>query len=149
MKKQIDTIAGLATGGISYGAIIASRLNLPFIYVRAERKQHGLMKIIEGEFDPGYRVILIEDHISFGGSSVRGINYLKDEGIEVVCLLSIMTYDFQEAMDAYEREGIKYHSICHLETILQVALEEGRLNKKDVEEIMRFRKDPDGWGHNH
>jgi orotate phosphoribosyltransferase len=146
--SDIDTVAGLATGGISYGAIIASRLNLPFIYVRAERKQHGLMKIVEGEFTPGEKVVLIEDHISFGGSSIRGINYLKDEGIEVVSLLSIMTYDFQEAIDAYKKEGIQYHSICHLNTILQVALEENRLSQNDVEAILLFRKDPHAWGRN-
>ena len=143
--EQTDIIAAVATGGIPYGTLVADRLNLPFIYVREERKKHGLMKRVEGHFNIGDRVVLIEDHISTGGSSMKAIEGLKDEGLELVSLLSIMTYGFKVADDLFSRENIKYESICNLDTILSVALQEGILNSNEIDTILKFRQSPNEW----
>jgi len=143
--KNDIIIAGVVTGGITYGVLIADRLKLPFIYVRAERKEHGLKKIIEGDFNPGAKVVLIEDHISTGISSRRAVESLRAEGAEVVCLLSIMTYGFKTTQEEYKKENIPHASICDLDTVLEVAEEEGILSPDDVKTILRFRESPKDW----
>jgi orotate phosphoribosyltransferase len=143
-----DIIAGVATGGMPYGAIIASRMNLPFVYVRSERKAHGLRKAVEGDWKKGDKVVLIEDHISTGISSIRAVEFLREEGLELICLLSIMTYRFKEAEDAFKRDNICFGSICNLDTILEVALNDGKLTQPEVDSILEFREDPKNWGPN-
>ncbi len=137
--NKTDIIAAVATGGIAYGILAADRLKLPFIYVREERKQHGLMKLIEGEYQEGDRVVLIEDNISTGSSSLKAIKALQDAGLEVVCLLSIMTYGFKTAEDSYASKNIKHESICNLNVILEVAQQEGIINSHDRDTILQFR----------
>ena len=146
--SNTDIIAGVATGGMTYGVLIASRLNLPFIYVRAERKEHGLKKVVEGHFDARDKVVLIEDHISTGKSSIQAVEHLREEGLEVICLLSIMTYGFKDAEKAFKDKNIPFASICDLDTILEVALEEGSLSRQDVNAILEFRESPKTWGPN-
>jgi orotate phosphoribosyltransferase len=141
-EKKVDIIAGIATGGITYGALVADRLQLPFIYIRAERKTHGLMKVIEGDYAPGDRIVLIEDHISTGSSSLRAVDHARDEQLEVVGLLSIMTYNFNIAENEFKSKGVEHGSICDLDTILEVALSEGRLSQRDVQTILKFRANP-------
>lgn len=143
--QETDIIAGVATGGIPYGVLVADRLKLPFIYVREKRKEHGLMKRIEGEFKPGDRVVLIEDHISTGISSIKAIDALREEELQVVCLLSIMTYGFKVAEDAFNDKNIKHLSICDLDTVLEVAKEQGILNSSDADKILQFRQSPKDW----
>lgn len=140
-----DIIAGVATGGITYGVLIADRLKLPFIYVREERKQHGLMKRVEGDYQEGDKAVLIEDHVSTGGSSVKALQGLRAEGLEVVSLLSIMTYGFKEAEERYKEQNVKHESICNLDTVLVVAQEQGVISAGDVETILEFRKSPKDW----
>src|ERR1700761_9564886 len=106
--NDIDSIAGVATGGMTYGVLIANKLNLPFIYVRSERKEHGLKKVVEGYFDQGNKVVLIEDHISTGKSSIQAVEYLREEGLDVICLLSIMTYGFKGADKAFNDKNIPF-----------------------------------------
>jgi orotate phosphoribosyltransferase len=146
--NQADIIAGVATGGMTYGAIIATRLNMPFIYVRSERKQHGLKKVVEGYYEKGQKVILIEDHISTGISSIRAVEHLREEGLEVLSLLSIMTYRFKEAEQAFKEKNIPVGSICDLDTILEVAVEDGQITKTDADKIIEFRNSPATWGPN-
>ncbi len=141
-----DIIAGVSTGGIPYGVLIADRLGLPFIYVRSERKEYGLKKMVEGDYIPGQRVILIEDHISTGISSLRAIEGLQHEGLQLICLLSIMTYSFKAAEKKYNDRGILHASICNLDTILEVAQERGDLSAADVSTILNFRESPEDWG---
>jgi orotate phosphoribosyltransferase len=143
-----DIIAGVATGGMTYGVLIASRLNLPFIYVRSERKEHGLKKVVEGYYEPGSKVVLIEDHISTGKSSLKAVEHLREEGLEVICLLSIMTYGFKEADKLFSENNVHHASICDLDTILEVAKEEGILNQEQVQTILEFRDSPKTWGPN-
>lgn len=141
--NDIDVIAGVATGGVSFGVLTADRLKMPFIYVRDKRKEHGLKNLIEGGHKSGQRVVLIEDHISTGLSSNKAIQGLRDEGLIVVSLVSIMTYGFKVAEDLFEKEGIEHASICDLDTILSVALERGILTQSDVSTILKFRESPE------
>jgi len=143
--NQNDIIGGVATGGVSYGAIIASKLSLPFIYIREERKQHGLMKTVEGAYEKGDRVVVIEDHISTGGSSMKAIKFLKDEDLKVLCLLSIMTYGFKSAAELFRSENVKHESICNLDTVLDVALQQGIITSREIETILQFRESPKEW----
>jgi orotate phosphoribosyltransferase len=147
---EVEIIAGVALGGISYGALVADRLKLPFIYVREERKEHGLMKLVEGEeeFRKGAKVILIEDHISTGKSSMNAIKGLREKGLEIIWLISIMTYRFKEAEELYKKENVAYTSLCNLDTILEVALQEGRITEQDRDIILKFRESPRTWSPN-
>ena len=142
---KTDVIAGVATGGIPYGVLAADRIRKPFIYVRDKRKAHGLKNLVEGGFTKGQRVVLIEDHISTGLSSNRAIQGLKEEGLEVIALISIMTYGFKVAQDLFRDAGVENISICNLDTVLDVALERGILSSADVATILKFRESPQGW----
>ncbi|MEO8415238.1 MAG: phosphoribosyltransferase family protein [Ginsengibacter sp.] len=144
--SQTNIIGGVASGGISYGVLVADRLSLPFIYVREERKKHGLKKQIEGEYENfGNRVVLIEDHISTGGSSMKAINALRDQHLELVCLLSIMTYGFKEADDVFSDANVVHDSLCNLDAILEVASARHIINSQDVDKIIQFRKSHIDW----
>jgi orotate phosphoribosyltransferase len=136
---NVDLIGGVASGGISYGALIADRLKKPFIYVRERKKEYGLMKQVEGEYNAYNSVVLIEDHISTGGSSLNAIKAIRDRNLKVAGLLSIMTYSFKEAKHKFEEANVKQESLCDLDTILNVALSEGRITSDDVKTILDFR----------
>jgi orotate phosphoribosyltransferase len=137
--QDVDLIAGVATGGIPFGALIAYELDLPFIYVRQEKKEHGLMRQVEGDFNKGGRVVVIEDHISTGGSSMRAVQNLKQEGLNVLGLISIMTYNFDKARELFSKEGIQPISLCDLDMVLEVALATGRISKEEKATILAFR----------
>ncbi len=143
--NNIDIIAGVATGGIPYGVLVADRFNLPFIYVRSEKKKHGLGKQIEGSYKKGDRVLLIEDHISTGGSSLNAIEALRDEGLELICLLSIVTYSFEIAKQRFREAGVTHESLCDLDTILKVAVQKDIINTDDKNGILDFRRSPNDW----
>ncbi|MEO6187778.1 MAG: orotate phosphoribosyltransferase [Ginsengibacter sp.] len=142
---QPDIIAGVATGGITYGVLAADKLSLPFIYVREKKKEHGMMKAVEGEYHTGDKVILVEDHISTGGSSLKAVEHLRDEGLSVICLISIMTYGFDKARDSFQQAGVEYESICDLDVVIDVAKEKGFINPSDIDTILKFRKSPKDW----
>ncbi len=144
---EVEIIAGVALGGISYGALVADRLKLPFIYVREARKEYGLMKLVEGEeeFKKGAKVVLIEDHISTGKSSMNAVKGLREKGLEIICLISIMTYSFKEAEELYNKENITYTSLCNLDKIIDVALQEGKITNQEKDIILQFRESPLNW----
>jgi orotate phosphoribosyltransferase len=142
---KFDTIAGVATGGMPYGVLIADRLKLPFIYVRSERKEYGMKKVVEGDFKVGERVILIEDHISTGKSSLKAAQFLKEENVVVICLLSIMTYGFKEAEEKFKQDNVPFGSICNLDIVLDVAKQENILSTSQVDTILQFRESPKTW----
>ena len=144
--SKTNIIAGVAYGGISFGVLVADRLGLPFIYVREERKKHGLKKHIEGAYESfGNKVVLIEDHISTGGSSMKAINVLREQSLELTCLLSIMTYGFKEADETFHNAGVLHDSLCNLDTILEVALQRGIINSGDADKILQFRASHTNW----
>jgi len=148
MNKFLDStdlIAAVATGGIPYGVLVADRLKLPFIYVRGEKKKYGMGKQIEGEFNAGKRVVLIEDHISTGGSSLNAIHALREEGLKLITLLSIMTYGFEIAESNFREENVIHESLCNLDIVLDVALQKEVISQTDKDRIIEFRKSPKDW----
>lgn len=133
-----EVIAGVATGGIPLGVLIADKLNLPFIYVRQAPKEHGLKKQVEGFYEPGNKVLLIEDIISTGHSSLKAIEGLKNENLEIVGLISLMTYGIESVINLIEIENIKHYNVCDLETILELALSKGNISNEDKMSILNF-----------
>lgn len=142
---EVHVIAGVATGGIPFGMLVADRLELPFVYVRQAAKEHGLMKQVEGTFRPGDAVVLIEDHISTGSSSMQAVQGLIREGLKLLGLISVMTYGFASASELFAKEQIDLSSLCDLPTVLEVAEQSGSLNTADRASIQTFLADPKGW----
>jgi orotate phosphoribosyltransferase len=135
----VELIAGVATGGMPLGALIADRLGLPFVYVRQERKSHGLMKQVEGECSAGQKVVLIEDHISTGGSSLKAIQGVRDENLDLLALVSVMTYNFEKAAKAFADANVRFESLCNLDIVANVARQRGSISGSDLDEIITFR----------
>ncbi len=143
--KDVQIIAGVATGGIPMGVLIADRMNLPFVYVRQAPKEHGLKRQVEGSYTSGSNVVVIEDHISTGSSSFKAIHGLRNEGLNVLGLVSIMTYGFKASVDLFNSEMVRHYSLCDLDTMLEVALENNLINSNEKESILAFRDSPDKW----
>jgi orotate phosphoribosyltransferase len=143
--SNVEVIAGVATGGIPMGILVAERLNLPFIYVRQAPKDHGLMKQVEGHYKKGSKVVLIEDHVSTGGSSLNAVKGLLDEDLEVLALISIMTYNFKTTKGFFAYHQVNHVSISDLDTILEEAVNIGTLNATEAQRIIEFRDNPDSW----
>lgn len=142
---EVEVIAGVATGGIPLGILIADKLNLPFVYVRQESKKHGMMKQIEGNYKAGQKTVLIEDHISTGGSSLVAYNALIDGGMNVLGLISIMTYGFDKAKNLFAQNNVNYDSLCNLDVVLNTAFAKGKINNEEKNSILTFRDNPEAW----
>lgn len=134
-----EIIAGIATGGMPLGALIADKLDLPFIYVRPERKEHGLKKQVEGAYKPGNKIVLIEDHISTGGSSIKAVHAIREEKLELLGLFSLLTYSLDKAAKLFSENNVKNYSLSDLDEILDVALEENLITQDDKAEVLKFR----------
>ena len=143
---EFDLVAGTATAGISPGTTLADKLRAPFIYVRDKAKGHGLRNQIEGVLNPKEQVLVIEDVISTGGSSVRAVEAVRAaEGI-VECCLGIFSYGFDAAQQQFEEANCKCHTILDYETLLRVAVERNYLSESAVDDLRAWRQDPFGWG---
>lgn len=142
---QTEIIAAVAIGGIPFGILIADRLKLPFIYVRDKPKNYGLMRQIEGSYKPGNKVVLIEDHISTGQSSMKAIQGLRDGNLDLLCLFSITTYGFKKAEELFKKENINYTSLCTLDSILNTAVGKKIISEQEKLDILEFRNSPDDW----
>ncbi len=140
-----DVVAGVATAGIPHGALLADALNLPFVYVRDKPKSHGRQNQIEGELQPGQSVLVIEDLISTGGSSMKAIDALQEAGATVVGILAIFTYGFQEASDLFERRNIPMQTLADYDRLLQEALDLNYISTSDLESLKIWRRDPKNW----
>lgn len=140
-----EVIAGVATGGIPMGALIAEELNLPFIYVRDKPKEHGMRQQVEGHAEQGAKVVMIEDLVSTGGSSMKAVTGVRNFGLELLGLISIMTYRFKAAEELFSNENVNYYSICDLDAIVDVAKEDGRIALNQVDLVLQFRNDPKNW----
>ncbi len=143
-----ELIAGVATGAIAHGALVAEKLELPFIYVRSEAKEHGLGNQIEGYFEPGQKVVVIEDLISTGGSSLGAVKVLRDEGCEVLGMAAIFTYEFKKADDGFVAAKCELHILSNYTTLISAAAGSGYIKEKDVETLKQWRTDPSAWGLN-
>ena len=139
------SIAGVATGAIAIGAMIAERLNLPYAYVRPEPKEHGLKNQIEGNIQEGSNVVVIEDLISTGKSSLNAINALKFNGYNVMGMLSIFSYNFQFANKKFEDENISFNSLSDYNSLVEIIESEGSLDDAEISRLKKWREDPKTW----
>lgn len=142
---SVESIAGVATGAIAHGALVAEVLDLPFIYIRSASKGHGLENLIEGHYSPGQRIVVIEDLVSTGGSSLKAVNALRDSGCEVLGMLAIFTYGFSKAVDNFSAANCKLDTLSNYETLIQIASETGYVSTNEVATLQEWRKSPDTW----
>ena len=138
-------IAGVATGAIGLGMLVAQELGLPFIYVRPEPKKHGRKNQIEGKLDPGQKVVVIEDLISTGKSSLNAVYALREAKSEVLGMLALFTYGFPEAASAFEEANVKLQTLCDFPKLLNVALSSNKITETESQNLSEWRKDPVNW----
>ena len=139
---EADAVAGVATGAIAQGALVAEELALPFCYVRAKAKDHGMGNLIEGELPAGSKVVVIEDLISTGGSSLKAVEALRQAGYEVVGMVASYTYGFPVAAKAFADAGVELQTLTDYEHVVEQALATGYITESDVELLHEWRKDP-------
>ncbi len=140
-----DAIAGVATGAIAQGALVADELGLPYVYVRSTPKDHGLENLIEGNVKPGQRVVVIEDLISTGGSSLKACAALRNAGCEVIGMAAIFTYGFPVAEKAFADAGVELRTLSNYNSMLQAALATKYIREQDIETLAQWRHDPANW----
>lgn len=141
-----DLIAGVATGAIAHGTLVADRLGMPFVYVRSGTKDHGLGNRIEGHHEQGQQAVVIEDLISTGGSSLGAVRALREAGVTVLGMIAIFTYGFSRAEDAFVAEGCRLDTISNYNVLVDMAAESGYITQRDVETLKEWRKEPSEWG---
>ena len=142
---EADILAGVATAGIAWGAMVSDQLKLPYIYVRPKPKEHGLGNQIEGFYEKNKKVVVIEDLISTGKSSLDVVEVLRKEGLEVIGMVSIFTYGFDIADKAFAAANIKYVSLTNYNSLIELAVENGVVNSTDQEALNNWRVDPANW----
>jgi orotate phosphoribosyltransferase len=140
-----EAIAGVATGAIAQGALVADMLDLPFMYVRSEAKGHGLENLIEGDPQKGQRVVVIEDLISTGGSSLKAVHALRQCGCEVLGMVAVFTYGFPKAEASFREAGCSLFTLSNYEMLVDLALENGYLPKEHLETLREWRQAPEIW----
>ncbi len=141
----VDSIAGVATAGIPQGVLVADCLDLPFLYVRSKPKEHGLSNQIEGRAVAGQNVVVIEDLVSTGGSSMKAIDALRNANMEVLGMASIFSYGFKQAAELFLKNHVISYSLCNYEILIEVALEKGYIKKSEVDRLKAWRQDPGDW----
>lgn len=141
----IDVIAGVATGAIAQGALIADELSLPYIYIRSTPKDHGLENLIEGELKPGQRVLVVEDLISTGSSSLKAVEAVRRVGGEVVGMAAIFTYGFPVAEEKFKDAGVELYTLSNYAAVLETALESGYITKEELAALKVWREKPSVW----
>ena len=146
LYPDADLVAGVATGAIAHGALAADKLGKPFIYVRSEAKEHGLGNQIEGYFVKGQKVVVIEDLISTGGSSLNAVRALRNAGCEVLGMIAIFTYEFKKATDGFATENCKLNTLSNYSTLIETAVNSGYVSAAEVETLKKWRVDPSVWG---
>jgi orotate phosphoribosyltransferase len=142
---EAEVIAGVATGGIPHGALVADQLKLPFVYVRSKAKGHGLGNRIEGFLDKGQKTVVIEDLVSTGGSSLDACVALRETGAEIIGMVSVFNYGFEVAVKAFESAGIPVRSLSNYKTLIAVALDKGLVSAAEMETLSAWREAPDKW----
>ena len=140
-----EAIAGVATAGIPQGALLAEELGLPFIYVRSKPKGHGMTNLIEGKAVPGQKVVVLEDLVSTGGSSIKAAKDLQAAGIEVMGMLAIFTYGFPIADQNFSEANIELHTLSNYSTMLEEAAASGYISEADISTLSEWRESPSTW----
>lgn len=142
---QVDAIAGVATGAIAQGAMVAEELGLPFVYVRSSPKDHGLENLIEGDLKPGMKVVVIEDLISTGGSSLKAVEAIRRDGSAVIGMLAIFTYGFPVAEEAFRKANVELITLSNYDAVLDTALETEYIHESELFALQEWRKSPATW----
>lgn len=140
-----DVIAGVATGGIAIGALVAQDMGLPFVYVRSEAKKHGLTNMIEGDVESGQNVVVIEDLISTGGSSLKAVEALREKGCTVKGMAAIFTYGFDEALQNFKKAKCNLKTLTDYNTLIETALTKEYITEKELESLKQWRTNPSNW----
>jgi orotate phosphoribosyltransferase len=142
---EAELLAGVATAGIAWGVMVADQLKLPYVYVRPKPKEHGLGNQIEGYYVPGQKVVVIEDLVSTGKSSLQVIDALKKAGLEIAGMVSIFTYGFPVASEMLHKAGITYYPLTDYPTLIQLAAEKQIISADQLEILLKWQTDPAGW----
>ncbi len=142
---EADAVAGVATGAIAQGAMVADTLGMPYVYVRSTPKDHGLENLIEGDLRPGSKVVVIEDLVSTGGSSLKAVQAIRNAGCEVVGMVAIFSYEFPVATKSFKDADVKLITLSNYTALINAALETGFIRDSDVETLREWRKDPSIW----
>ncbi len=142
---EVEAIAGVATAGIAQGALVAEALELPFLYVRPKPKAHGMQNCIEGRLEKGQKVVLIEDLISTGGSSIKAALNVQNEGGEVLGIAAIFTYEFEAANNNSKEAGIPFHTLSGYTELMGTAVEKGIIPETSLEKLAEWREKPESW----
>jgi len=143
--KDVDVIAGVATGAIGIGILVAEKLNLPFIYVRPQAKKHGRQNQIEGEVSKGKKIIVIEDLISTGKSSLNAVKALREAELDVLGMIAIFTYDFEISKNNFLKDSVKLNTLSNYSELLKKAVEINYVSEKDIETLEKWNKSPESW----
>ncbi|MDR1784035.1 MAG: orotate phosphoribosyltransferase [Dysgonamonadaceae bacterium] len=143
--ENVTAIAGVATGAIAQGALVAEELNLPFVYVRSEPKDHGLENLIEGDLKPGSKVVVIEDLISTGSSSLKAVEAIRNAGCDVAGMIAIFTYGFPVAAEKFKEAKVKLTTLCDYDSILDEALKTDYIDESEIKTLQEWRKNPQKW----
>ena len=153
MSKQIeeiygkpDVIAGVATGAIGIGMLVADYLNLPFVYIRPETKKHGRQNKIEGHLEPDSNVVVVEDLISTGMSSLKAVAAIEEAGSTVKGMLAIFTYGFEKSVTAFAKAKTQLHTLSDYHHLLEQAADTNYINTQEQSALENWRKDPANWG---
>ena len=145
LYPEADAIAGVATGAIAQGALVADELALPFAYVRSKPKDHGMANLIEGDLQPGMKVVVVEDLISTGGSSLKAVEALRQHGCEELGMVAAYTYGFPVAEEAFAAAGVTLTTLTNYEAVVETALQTGYIEQSHVPMLAAWRKDPANW----
>jgi len=145
LYPEVEVIAGVATGAIAQAALVADILNLPFVYIRPTPKDHGLENMIEGDLRPKQKVVVIEDLISTGGSSLKAVEAIRNDGSEVLGMVAIFTYGFPVADQKFRKAKVKLTTLCTYDSVLSEALSTNYISVDDIETLQEWRQNPSTW----
>jgi orotate phosphoribosyltransferase len=143
--EHADMLAGVATAGIAWGAMAADQLKLPYIYVRPKPKEHGLGNQIEGFYEKGHKVVVVEDLISTGKSSLQVVDVLRNAGLDVIGMVAIFTYGFGVAGEAFTAAGVPFKTLTNYETLIQLAIEKEVVSPEQRGVLLNWQQDPANW----
>ena len=143
--KDVEGIAGVATGAIAHGVLVADRMHLPFLYVRSSAKSHGMKNQIEGVPRPGQRIVVVEDLISTGSSSLNAVEALRNEGCNVLGMVAIFNYGFKFSEEKFSKANCRLFTLSNYDALLDLAIESGYINAENLEILKKWRQDPENW----
>jgi orotate phosphoribosyltransferase len=146
--ENAEAIAGVATGAIAQGALVADLLGLPFVYIRATPKDHGLENLIEGELKPGSKVVILEDLVSTGGSSLKAVEAVRNFGCDVIGMAAIFTHGFPVAEEKFREANVKILTLSNYDAVIEEAVRTSYISKSEIYTLHEWRKDPANWNPN-